>query len=272
MSDGQGKLLRSHPVPGQVVYLQLPTIDPLASAAFYEAVFGWSVDPDRARFEGPGILGEWTTDRPPAPEAGPVVWILADQLGPLLESVVARGGRVMGRPQPDGGERYLVECEDPAGNHIGVAVPIRRLTQMQTLVAVRDVEASSRWYQHLLGLRSDHGGSTYERLVAGETLVLQLHRFESDHHHGTIGDPDGELGNGVLLWFGETADFDGVIARAADLGATVVLPELRNPPEAEGNGPSHREIWLKDPDGYTLVVASPDGEVFEPPSRGRPLP
>jgi catechol 2,3-dioxygenase-like lactoylglutathione lyase family enzyme len=127
---------------------------------------------------------------------------------------------------------------------------------------VRDVETSSRWYQHLLGLRSDHGGSTYERLVDGDTLVLQLHRFESDHHHGTIGDPERELGNGVVLWFGETADFDGAVDRAAELGATVVLPPLRNPPESEGNGPSHREIWLKDPDGYTVVVASPDGEAF----------
>jgi len=53
---------------------------------------------------------------------------------------------VAGRPVLDGGERYLVECDDPAGNRIGLAVPVRRRTQTQTLVAVRDVEASSRWY------------------------------------------------------------------------------------------------------------------------------
>ncbi len=264
MSGEEGIPPGPHPVHGQVVYLQLPAADVPASAAFYEAVFGWSVDPGRGRFEAPGIIGEWTTERPPARDAGPVAWILADQLWPLLHRIDSHGGRVAGRPVLDGGERYLVECDDPAGNRIGAAVPVRRLTQTQTLVAVRDVEASSRWYQHLLGLRSDHGGSTYERLVAGDTLVLQLHRFESDHHHGTIGDPERDLGNGVLLWFGETADFDGVVARAAELGATVVLPPLRNPPEGEGNGPSHREIWLKDPDGYTVVVANPDGEAFEP--------
>jgi len=259
----------AHPAHGQVVYLQLPAADVTASAAFYEAVFGWSVDPERGRFEAPGIIGEWATDRSPARDAGPVAWILADQLWPLLDRIGSHGGRVAGRPVLDGGERYLVECDDPAGNRIGLAVPIRRLTQTQTLVAVRDVEASSRWYQHLLGLRSDHGGATYERLVAGNTLVLQLHRFESDHHHGTIGDPARELGNGVVLWFGETADFDGAVARAAELVATVVLPPLRNPPESEGNGPGHREIWLKDPDGYTVVVASPDGEAFEPSATER---
>lgn len=262
-----------HPVHGQVVYLQLPAVDVSASAAFYQAVFGWSVDADAARFEAPDIIGEWTTERKAASDAGPVTWILADQLWPLLERITSHGGRVAGRPVLDGGERYLVEFDDPAGNRIGAAVPIRLLTQTQTLIAVRDVEASSRWYQRLLGLRSDHGGSTYERLIAGNsgnagnagnTLVLQLHRFESGHHHGAIGDPERELGNGVLVWFGETADFDGVVDRAAELGATVVLPPLRNPPASEGNGPSHREIWLKDPDGYTVVVASPDGEAYEP--------
>jgi predicted enzyme related to lactoylglutathione lyase len=259
-------------VQGEVVYLQLPALDIAASAAFYEAVFGWSVDSVQGRFEAPGIIGEWTTHCPPAGDTGPVVWILAEQLGPALQRIEANGGKIRGRPESDGGHRYLVECDDPAGNRIGIAVPIRRRTESQTLVAVRDVEASSRWYRHVLGLRSDHGGPTYERLVDGNTLVLQLHRFESDHHHGTIGDPKRKLGNGVVLWFGETADFDGTVARAADLGATVVHPPLRNPAEGEGNGPGHREIWLKDPDGYTVVVASPDGEAFEPSSTGAEVP
>lgn len=255
-----------HPGHGQVVYLQLPATDVTASAAFYAGVFGWAVDADRSRFSAPGIIGEWTTDRPPARDAGPVVWILADQLFPVLLAIESHRGRVVDRPVADGGERYLVECDDPAGNRIGVAVPIRRVTQAQTLIAVRDVEASSRWYRTLLGLRSGHGGPVYERLLAGDTLVLQLHSFESDHFHGPVGDPTGELGNGSLIWFGETPDFDGVVARAAELGATVVRPPLRNAPEGEGNGPAHREVWLKDLDGYTVVVASPDGEVFKPSS------
>src|SRR5437899_13003837 len=35
----------------------------------------------------------------------------------------------------------------------------------QPLICVRDVEASSRWYQRLLGCQSTHGGPHYERLV-----------------------------------------------------------------------------------------------------------
>jgi hypothetical protein len=55
-----------------------------------------------------------------------------------------------------------------------------------------------------------------------------------------------------------------VVARAEQLDAPIALPPHRNPPEGQGNGPGHREIWIKDPDGYTVVVASPDGEAFEP--------
>ena len=129
----------------------------------------------------------------------------------------------------------------------------------QPLLAVRDVEASSRWYQRLLGCRSDHGGKEYERLVDGDRLIPQLHDLDIDHHHGTIGDPAQVRGNGVLLWF-EIDDFDAAAARAGELGAEVVLPVHRNPPEGEPGGPAHRELWLRDPDGYTVVLASPDGE------------
>jgi len=128
----------------------------------------------------------------------------------------------------------------------------------QPLICVRDVEASSRWYQCLLGCQSAHGGPQYERLVSNGALVLQLHSFTVEHDHGRIGDPDDRpYGNGVLLWF-ETDDFDAAIARAAEMKAHVVTPRHRNPASG-GGGPNHWECWLRDPDGYTVVVASPDG-------------
>ena len=130
----------------------------------------------------------------------------------------------------------------------------------QPLIAVTDVAASSRWYQRLLGCRSAHGGAEYERLVSTKgDLILQLHSFEVEHHHGPIGDPDARpYGNGVLLWF-ETDEFDAAVARATAMGAEVVKPPHRNPPSGDG-GPNHRECWLRDLDGYTVVLASPDGE------------
>jgi predicted enzyme related to lactoylglutathione lyase len=113
------------------------------------------------------------------------------------------------------------------------------------LLAVRDVEASSGWYQRLLGATSGHGGPDYERLLAP---------------NGPIGDSDAlPYGNGVLLWF-EVDDFDDAVRRAVELGAEVLLPERRNPPEGQPGGPAHRELWIRDLDGYAVVIASPDGE------------
>lgn len=128
----------------------------------------------------------------------------------------------------------------------------------QPLIAVTDVEASSRWYQQLLGVQSDHGGRVYERLLSNGTLVLQLHNFDVEHDHGRIGDRDDKpYGNGVLLWF-EVEEFDAAMNRVAALNAEVVMPRHRNPPSGDG-GPNHWECWLRDPDGYMVVLASPDG-------------
>jgi predicted enzyme related to lactoylglutathione lyase len=251
------------PAHGQIEYLQLPALDIERSAAFYETVFGWSVDPSSGSFDAPGLIGQLTTEVAPVPTGGPVLWISADSLYRTLRKVEANGGTVCGRPQLDGGERWLVEVNDPAGNRIGIVARVGP-AQSQTMIAVRDVEASSLWYQQLLDFRSDHGGSDYERLLANDILVLQLHHRDVEHHHGLFVSPDIEVGNGVLLWFGEVANFDEVVARAEKLNAPIVRAPRRNPPEGGGNGPGHREIWIKDPDGYTVVVASTDGEAHEP--------
>ena len=254
---------RNGPAHGQIEYLQLPALDIERSAAFYEGVFGWSIDRRNGSFEAPGMIGQLTTDAAPVTIGGPVLWISAGSLYRALRQVEANGGTVCGHPQLDSGERWLAEIEDPAGNRIGIVVPVGAI-QSQTMIAVRDVEASSRWYQELLGLRSDHGGPQYERLLCDGTLVLQLHHRDVEHHHGLFVSPNVEVGNGVLLWFGEVADFDDVVAHAGQLNAAIVREPHRNPPEGQGNGPGHREIWIKDPDGYTVVVASADGEAYEP--------
>jgi predicted enzyme related to lactoylglutathione lyase len=253
--------------PGGVGYLWIPAVDLAASAAFYREVFGWDVDQpaasaDAVGFRGPGLIGQLTTGLPVG--GGVLPWFMAGSLYPTLAIVEARGGRVLGKPRLQGGVRYLVTVDDPAGNRVGIAVPAPA-PRPQPLLAVRDVEASSRFYQELLGLRSDHGGPHYERLVTADgTLVLQLHAWDVEHGHGRIGDPQLPVGNGAVLWFGEYADVDGATARAGRLGTAIVHPPMRNPPSGQGNGPGHRELWLRDPDGYTVVIASPDGEDHEP--------
>ncbi|MCU0569681.1 MAG: VOC family protein [Oculatellaceae cyanobacterium Prado106] len=120
--------------------------------------------------------------------------------------------------------------------------------EAQPLIAVRDVEASSRWYQTLLGGESGHGGSEYDRILYKGNLILQLHHWDG-HEHPHLGNQAFKpYGNGVLLWF-QTHEFDPTVQRIHDLQAEI-LEEPRVNPNA-----NHREIWIRDPDGYIVVIA-----------------
>lgn len=133
------------------------------------------------------------------------------------------------------------------------------LVRAQPLLAARDVPQSARWYAQLLNGervsaidKSDHD-HLYDRILVNGQLVLQLHAWDEEEHPGLRHADAGPAGHGVLVWF-EVDDFDAAVARSATLGATVVRAPHVNP------APRHREIWLHDPDGYVVVICSPDGE------------
>ena len=123
-------------------------------------------------------------------------------------------------------------------------------TWSQPLIVVRDVQASSRFYQQALGAESGHGGDEYEQIVADGELLLQLHRIDVEDHHGPLADPDQPLGNGLLLWF-EVADFDAAAERVRVTGAQIVTDVHTNPRARQ------QELWVRDPDGYLVVLAGP---------------
>lgn len=119
--------------------------------------------------------------------------------------------------------------------------------QTETMIAVRDVEASSRWYQWLLGCTSDHGGSEFDRLVDGQTVVLLLHHWGAPEHPSMRWSAAGRAGNGLVLYF-RVADLDAVYQRAVAGEADVEGPPAFNEQSHQ------REFSLRDPDGYYLTV------------------
>ena len=124
----------------------------------------------------------------------------------------------------------------------------------QPMIAVRDVEETSAWYQSVLGLASGHGGREYEQLLSNQEMVLQLHEWDA-HEHPNLGDPTSKPhGNGVVLWFHEP----GVMAayERAVLARAKVLEPIKINPLA-----NHREFWLLDPNGYKVVVAGSYGDI-----------
>jgi 2-C-methyl-D-erythritol 2,4-cyclodiphosphate synthase len=129
----------------------------------------------------------------------------------------------------------------------------RRLTA-QPLLSVADVDRASRFYAELLDADDTHGGRhgdgprEYTRLEVDGRLVLQLHAIDVAHHHGGLATPGVALGNGVAVWFA-TGDFDAAAARAHACGAQIVHDVHVNPNARQ------REIWLRDPDGYLVVLA-----------------
>jgi uncharacterized glyoxalase superfamily protein PhnB len=106
-------------VAGQLCYLQIPASDVTTSARFYARVFGWGVDPPEAGFEAPGLIGQWVTDRPPAPDAGPVGWIHVPDVRRTLADAQDAGATPRDGPLPDG-PRVLASFLDPAGNLVGI--------------------------------------------------------------------------------------------------------------------------------------------------------
>ena len=121
--------------------------------------------------------------------------------------------------------------------------------EAQPLIAVRDVRASSRWYGKLLGADSlpDHDHrALYDRVYSSGRLVLQLHAWDEEDHPNLVNRGAAPPGHGVLLWF-QVGDFDKAVERARALRAEVIEEPHVNP------APQHREMWLRDPDGYVLV-------------------
>ncbi len=128
--------------------------------------------------------------------------------------------------------------------------------EAQTLIAVRNVRASSRWYAALLGADSlsEHAHrDRYDRISLSGRLLLQLHAWDEEDHPNLVNANAAPVGHGVVLWF-QLDDFDSAIERARRLGAEIIEGPFINP------APMHREIWLRDPDGFVVVIASPDGE------------
>ena len=106
-----------------ITYIRIPSDDPVASATFYHAVFGWQIrgGPKHQSFsDGTGhVIGAWVTDIPIAGEAGVLPYIYVASVDGSLEAVTKHGGRVVKAPYPEG-NLWVATFRDPAGNVIGL--------------------------------------------------------------------------------------------------------------------------------------------------------
>jgi len=114
-----------HPVfrVGGISYLRIPAPGPQASAAFYEAVFGWKTrrDRDDPGFEdGSGhVIGHFRADHAVAGEGGVRPYLFVENVDETLEKIADAGGEVVTDPYPEG-DLWVALFRDPGGNVVGV--------------------------------------------------------------------------------------------------------------------------------------------------------
>jgi catechol 2,3-dioxygenase-like lactoylglutathione lyase family enzyme len=120
-----------------------------------------------------------------------------------------------------------------------------------TIIGVKDVTASVKWYQSLFGQPQTPPAHSYfgQILDADGTVLLCLHEWGA-HEHPTLTSPeDATPGNGLILFF-RVDDFEEALQRARTLVAQ--LEEEPNVNQATGT----MEFAVRDPDGYYVMVSA----------------
>jgi predicted enzyme related to lactoylglutathione lyase len=110
---------------GKICYLEIPAGDVEESAAFFEAVFGWTTrrrgDGELAFDDAVGeVSGTWVTGRSPSADPGIVVYVMVDDIDAAVSRIVERGGEIVTPVTQLGEKDAHATFRDPAGNVLGL--------------------------------------------------------------------------------------------------------------------------------------------------------
>ena len=121
------------------------------------------------------------------------------------------------------------------------------MTKLDPIIAVKNVESSSKWYQSVFGFRSLHGGNEFDVLVSEkDEILICLHKW-GEHDHPTMTNSEITPGNGLILYF-RTENMDIIRQNFEKIGGRVEEEIHLNP------NSKRKEFSLRDPDGYYLTV------------------
>lgn len=121
------------------------------------------------------------------------------------------------------------------------------MTKMDPIIAVKDVEASSKWYCSLFGCKSMHGGKDFDILVSEDNQVLICLHNWGEHGHPSMTDSRVTPGNGLILYF-RTDNMDIIRQKVEKIGGSIEEDIHLNPNSTK------TEFSLRDPDGYYLTI------------------
>lgn len=121
------------------------------------------------------------------------------------------------------------------------------MVRTETIIAVKNVPESSKFYQKLLDCKSEHGGNTFEILTSEKQVILCLHKW-GEHEHPTMLSSEKEVGNGLILFF-RVDKLKKIFENAKILNATIEKEIHYNENSLKN------QFILRDLDSYYLIIS-----------------
>jgi len=120
-----------------------------------------------------------------------------------------------------------------------------------TIIGVRNVASSFKWYQSLFGQPETAKGHVEfgQILDTDGTVLLCLHRWGAHEHPSLMSPDEASPGNGLLLFF-RVDDFDVALKRARAL-----VGQFEEEPHVNPNTQT-MEFSLRDRDGYYITISA----------------
>ncbi|MFZ0325322.1 MAG: VOC family protein [Actinomycetes bacterium] len=255
-------------------WVDLSTTDIAAARAFYQGLFGWSlVDmptpvgvPYTMAFQGDKVVAGMAPQPPDQAQAGmPSMWnsyILVDDLDEVLAAVEPAGGTVtmpamdvmtQGRmamiADPSGAVVGLWEPQDHQGADLFNAPGSLAWNELQS----RDRDAAIAFYADVIGWTWNKSDDP-DNPDGPEYFVAEVEAKPGDDKStaGAMTTPDLVPAEVPSMWYVYFAvgDCDASVARALELGGSVVFPAMKM-------GPG-RFAGLTDPTGAMFMVGAFD--------------
>lgn len=244
-------VVTSH-APGTPSWVDIGVPDIPAAVAFYRGLFGWTTQ-DQGEEAGHYTMcqvdGKSVAAIGPAMNPGPPAWttyITVADADLTAKEITAAGGAIVVPPMDVMDVGRMAVATDPTGGffsiwqpraHIGAEIVNEPNTLCWNELNTRDVETAISFYEKVFGYTVQRSAEYNELQLDGKTVA------------GCMPMPEGvpaEVPTHWLVYFA-VADTDAAAARAAELGATVIMPAMDIPDVG-------RFAVLSDPQGAVFAV------------------
>lgn len=246
---------------GAPCWVELFTSDPETTRAFYQDLFGWTCESAGEEYggyfnfskDGRRVAGGMANDGSTGAPDGWSIYLATDDAQAAADAATGNGGAVVVPPMQVLALGTMVVVTDPGGaaiggwqpgEHTGFEVHGEPGTPSWFELHTRDYEASVAFYEKVFHWDVHTAGDTpdfrYTTHGEGEHQVAGIMDATAFHPAGAPAE--------WSIYFG-TEDTDATLARAAELGGSIVLP-------AEDT-PYGRLAQAADPTGVRFKLVQP---------------